>query len=393
MLKDTDVSRFLGLNTVSDPVRLGLEWLTRADNVHIDDTGMIERRDGFQPFLEATSMAGAYATIDTERLYCVADGDLKTGDGVVLASGFALDLMYWAEVNNHVFFNNGPDRGIIKPDNTLLPLDWPMPSTPAVAAVSGSLAPGLYRVCCTYVLPDGRETGASDPAEIELAEGQALQISAIPLIAGGRTRTYICPANSTVFQLAASSGAQTAFVWNTSPDSLGIDLATELAQPLPEGATAIQHWRGRIYAAQYIAQSNITALWRSKPLGWHLFNLDEDYDSIDGEILMLAPHASALVIGTDTAIFALTTDGLQALANYGVPRGCAWAIDYDAPGEPVYIWSKRGVCRYPEFANLTSRHVSVAPGVHAGAAVVHADGQSRFVVNLHQGGIPFNSRS
>lgn len=387
-----ETNRFLGLNNVSDPMRLGLEWLTRADNVHIDDTGMIARRDGFEAPLIEAAMAGAYATIDTERMYFVADGSLTTGDGVVLASGLASDPMYWTEVNNNVFFNNGIDRGIIKADNTLMAWDWPVPPTPAVATASGSLAAGLYRVACTYVLPDGRETGASDPAEIELSAGQALQISGIPQLAGARTRTYICPANSTVFELA-HGGALTAFLWDSSPDYLGIDLATGLARPIPEGATAIQAWSGRIYAAQYIHGDNITALWRSLPLGWHLFNLDSDYDAIEGEILMLAPHDSALVIGTDNAIYALTADGLQALANYGVVRGCPWAIDHSDPAKTLYIWTKRGVVRFPEFANLTQRAVSVAPGVHAGAAVVHADGQSRFVVNLHQGGIPFNSRS
>lgn len=386
-----ETNQFLGLNNVTDPVRLGLEWLTRADNVDIDDTGMVKRRDG-HTLQEAGEVTGAYSTIDTERMYFVVDGSLKTGAGVVLATGLASDLMHWAEVNGQVFYANGTDYGIIRADESVLAWQWDVPATPAVAAVTGSLDPGLYRVCCTFVLADGRETGASDPVEIEIAQGQGLQISGIPQLAGGRTRTYIAPANSTVFQ-RAYVGALTSITWAGSADALGAELVTELARPIPRGATAIQEWGGRMYAAQYIPEHDMTALWRSLPLGWHLFNLDSDFDAISGEVLMLARHDTALIIGTRDAVYALTTDGLVTLANYGVVPGCPFAIDHNDEGKPVYIWTTRGMCRFPEFANLTKNSVSVAPGVHAGAAVVHADGQSRFVVSLHQGGIPFNSRS
>ena len=389
-MADTKIDLFYGLNNVSDPLTLNLGYLATADNIDITDAGKIKRRVGFD-LDTAVPVTGAYATIDTERMYYVADGSLMTGGSVVLTTGLTSDPMYWAEINGQVFYNNGTDRGIIEADNTLLPWAWDMPPAPAVAAITGSLAPGLYRVCCTYVLADGRETGASDPAEVEILDGQALQISGVPQLAGARTRTYICPANSAVFGLAYG-GALTAFTWDTSPDSLGIELATELAWPIPDGATVIQHWQGRIYAAQYIAEQDMTALWRSHPLGWHLFDLATDFDAISGKVLMLAPHDQGLVIGTDDAIYALTADGLRTLADYGVVPGCAWAVDRSAEGKPVYIWTKRGMCRFPEFANLT-KHVSVAPGVQAGAAVMHADGQSRFVVALHQGGEAFNKRS
>lgn len=391
MLKPVETRQFLGLNNVADPVRLGLEWLTRADNVDIDDTGMVKRRDG-HTLHEAGEVTGAYATIDTDRMYYVVDGSLKTGAGVVLDTGLASDLVHWAEVNDHVFYANGTDYGIVRADESTIEWQWEVPAAPAVAAVSGSLDPGLYRVACTFVLADGRETGASEPALIEIAQGQGLQISGIPQLAGARTRTYIAPANSTVFQ-RAYGGALTAITWAGSADALGAELTTGLANPIPTGCTVIQEWGGRMYAAQYDPQSGITALWRSLPLAWHLFPLDEDFIGIDGEVLMLARHDSALIIGTDDAIYALTADGLATLANYGVVPGCSWAIDQSSEAKTVYVWTKRGMCRYPEFANLTQDHVSVAPGVHAGAAVVQANGQRRFVVSLHQGGSAFNQRS
>jgi len=45
------------------------------------------------------------------------------------------------------------------------------------------------------------------------------------------------------------------------------------------------------------------------------------------------------------------------------------------------------------FTNLTQGHLSVAPGVQAGASVIERDGQRRFVVSLHRGGTAFNART
>lgn len=384
--------RFKGLNTLNDPMEMGLSWLTQADNIDITSADKLQRRAGYD--LDTTgTILGAYATIDYERLYYIDGASLKAYPGVTLASVTSQARMHWAEVNDQVFYNNGTDRGILTEDNRVLPLSWPVPGAPALAAVSGSLAPGRYSVMCTYLLPDGRETGAGSSVSLDIEEGQALQISGIPQVDGMVTRTYIAPANSTVFQLAYE-GYQTARVWNYSPNSLGLDLATDDFDPIPEGATVIQIWRGRLYAAQYIPSSDMTAVWFSQPLGFHLFDLATDFLAIPGHVHLLAPTESALVIGTDQAIRAWDGEGLKTLATYGVVPGWCWARDDDENGESmgVYIWTQRGLCKAMPFVNLTSGHLSVAPGIQAGAAVIAQGGQKRFVACLHAGGAAFNSR-
>ena len=98
-------------------------------------------------------------------MYVVDGGALKVMTGqvtaVVLLTGLSAAPMYWAEVNDQVFYNDGIDRGIIQPDHAVLPLDWPLPGTPNQAAVTGSLVPGQYQVGCTFILADGRETGGT----------------------------------------------------------------------------------------------------------------------------------------------------------------------------------------------------------------------------------------
>ena len=382
-------ARFKGLNNVTDPLTMGLEWLTQADNIHITDRGRIDKRGG-QVRTLAASLSSAYATIDQQRCYLVSGTTLKSLAGsaaaVTLATGLATTAMHWAEINGQVFYNNGTDRGIIGTDNAILPWAWTVPNAPALLQVSGSLPQGQYQVCCTFTLADGRETGPSDAVQLDLSGG--LQISAIPHATGCTTNVYIAPANSSVFGLAMQR-APSAMVWNSSADNLGRELLTADMSPLPAGCDVIQAWGGRLHAAQYLPDLDQSVVWSSQPLGFHLFNLGKDGILLPGRVTMLAPHDKALVMGTDRAVHALTPEGLIELAPYGVVPGAHWSLDDD---RTVLFWTTRGVCRALPFSNLTQDNVSVAPSLRAGGAIVRDNGQKRYVVAIQQGGTAFNPR-
>lgn len=303
----SSINSFKGLNTQSDPLRLGVSWLAQADNINITDTGAIKKRTGYAKLLDGT-ITGAYATEDFSRCYIVDGGTLKAmttpGEFVALLDGLADAPMHWTGVNDQVFFSNGVDSGIIAPDNAILPWrDSPLRDTPFLNAA-------------------GEDVGA-------------------------------------------------------------------LLDPLPLGVSVIQHWRGRIYCAQYFPEANQSAVWFSQPLGWHLFNLDTDFILLSGCITMLAPHATALIVGTDSAIHTYDGTTLSSLAAYGALPGQHWADD---DGRTLF-WSERGLCAALPFSNLTERNVSVAPGVRAGGALVHSGGQKRYLAVLQQGGEAFNPLS
>lgn len=383
---------FKGLSNVSDSLRLGVAWLAQADNIDITDTGAIKKRTGYRKAF-AGAITGAYSTLDFTRMFVVDGGALKvlTGPGAAtsLRSGISPALMHFTEVNDQVFFNNGTDSGIIAPDNTVVEWGWQAPAAPAVTAVTGQLPAGTYQVRCTFTMPDGRETGAGESAEITLVDGQALQATGLQLLDKHFTSVYIAPADSTVYQRAFTSVGATAFVWNDSPDNLGVDLLTNFYDPLPLGSEVIQFWRGRMYAAQYFAAADQTAIWFSQPLGFHLFDLNQDFILVPGRATMLAPHDSALVIGTEARVFAYDGTKLEQLAPYGVVPGDHWARD----DERVLFWSTRGLCAAMPFTNLTEGQVSVAPGVSAGGTLVLRDGRKRYLVALRQGGAAFNPLS
>lgn len=390
------VASFKGLNTVTDSMRLGMEWMTRADNVNFNDTGGMDKRKGWSLSTAGTNITGAYTSEDFTRFYIVDAGALKSivpgVSALTLRTGLNSAPMSFTEVNGQVFYTNGIDSGIIGPDNELLPWAWTIPAAPQLAAVSGSLPAGRYQVRCTFTLPDGRMTGPSESAELVLGEGQALQISAIPQLAGGRTNVYIAPANSTAYSLA-DRRAPIAMVWNSRASALGIELERPFCYPLPLGVGEIQHWKGRIFAAQYLPAADASVVWESQPMNFHQFDLANRSFMVPGKVMMLAPHASALIVGTERAIHAYSREGMPPIAPYGVTPGRTWSEDDpDAQGaKRILFWTTRGVCAALPFVNLTEQQVSVAPGVRAGGAIVRDDGQKRFVVALQRGGSAFNS--
>lgn len=386
------VTRFKGLNNVADPLRLDLGWLSVADNVDVSNTAALETRRGYTKRVTA-ALSGAFGTSDFRRVYVIAAGKIQrlmpgnTLKDVVSLSSTA--RMHWAEVNKQVYFNNGVDSGIIAEDDRVVAWRWPEPVALGVSGVTGSLPAGTYQALCTFLLPDGRETGAGMSAAAVLTDGSALQITNIPQVAGLTTLVYIAPADSTVFQLYGPVTG-TSLVWSSAPDTLGTNLATAFLDPLPLGTTVIQHWRGQMWAAQYMPSVNQTAVWFSEPLGYHLFNLNSGYILVPGEVLALAPTESDLVIGTDVGIYAYNGERMEHLAPYGVVPGWAWTVDEDS--KKLLLWTTRGVCRAMPFENLTQEYVSVPPGRQAGVALVRADGHKKFVANLVAGGTAFNQR-
>ena len=378
------ITAFRGLNNVTDSLRAGMEWLATADNINITDTGSIQKREGYA-WVQNGPFTGAYTTMDFQRFYLIKDQVLKTYEGVALSTLASSAPVYWAEINDEVFYNNGTDSGIILPDNTVLPWAIAVPNAPTLSAITGTLAAGTYQVRCTFVTADGRESGASDPVDIAMNGDQAFHITSIPHQSGSVTRVYISPANSEVYQLAFTTTGSAAS-WNFSNDALGQDLRNEFLQPLPSSTTAIQFFKGRAYVAQYLPSTGQTVVWFSQSLGFHLFNTSADFFIVPGQVHMLAPTSEALIVGTDTQIFAYSV-GLTEIAPYGVVPGQHWADDETR----ILFWSTRGVCGALPFTNLTERHVSVAPGTYAGGAIVQQGGQKRFVVCLHSGGEAFNA--
>lgn len=297
------ITSFKGLNNVTDTMRLDMRSLVKADNINITDTGAIAKRDGYA-LHRAGGFKSAYSTLDFSRAYIATATGIQTFEGVPVAQLTSTAPVFWCEVNDNVYFNNGTDSGVIAPDNSVS--QWRGAPVSYGAGFTGD---------------DGQDLGV-------------------------------------------------------------------LFDTLPLDADVIQFWKGRMYAAQYLASENQTVIWFSEPMGFHLFNLDSNFFIVPGRVHMLAPHDEALIVGTDARTYAYSGDKLDQLADYGVVAGSHWGRD----DERLLFWSTRGLCAALPFSNLTEKAVSVAPGVRAGGCVIRAGGQKRYLACLQQGGSAFNSQ-
>lgn len=395
--KTTLINIFKGLNNVADPLSLGLQWLTEAENVDVTEDGAVVRREGYAMALPG-ELHGAWSCDETGRMYMV-NGDqlVRVMDDLsqrVLMTGLLPLPMYFTEVNGDVYFSNGPDKGIIRGDE-VREWAWTAPMTPSLSYVSGDLPAGTYQVLCTFMLADGRETGACVSEAITLPEGSALQINDLDQREGATTMIYIAPANSDVFQYAFSTTASSA-TWNAGAESLGAEI-DGLYDPAPQGGIVPVFHGGRMHLMEYLPSNDTTVVWVSEPLAFHLFRMDSSFVQVRGKGVLMCSTAQGLIIGTKTDIYLWDGTALTTLADFGCVSPHGWATDDERRfnGETeaaTYLWTTRGVCRTFPFANLTGGKISVSSGQAAGAAIVKSNGHKRFVVALQKGGAAFNKR-
>lgn len=391
MASKSEISSFLGLANVSDPIRVGLRGLVVADNVEVDSTGALRKRAGRVSVAPGSFISG-YSTEDGSRCY------LQQTDGIYrLHADETLSLveplstakeLKWAEFNGKVYFTGDDTSGVLDGDD-VLPMTWDRPWTPDATVLQGQLPSGQYQFAVVHVMPDGRETGASARGSVMAPAGSTIKIAPYAPPPGWVARVYVSAADSTSLLLLGETTGNP-LLFDGSPNRLGDELRTENTMPIPAGLIALTACRGQFWGATLADDGKQSVIWSSLPLAPHLWQMTEGYFSVRGAATLLADGGDALLVGTGEAIYAYRFgDGgpvLQTLASYGVPDGDVAAKD----GQTTYIWTKRGVCRYPEFTNLTERRVSVPPGSVANAAVVHDRGQVRFLACLAAGGQAFN---
>jgi len=380
------VREFRGLNNVDDPIRLSLVWATQADNVDITSKNSLSRCRGFVRRTTNTSLTGAYATKDLQRMYVIDAGVLKQVlpdlTFATLKSGLSSGAYSFEEVNGVVYYTNGVDYGTIETTGWR-PWGIVEPASPQLSWGTGSLPQGVYQVVCTFVNDRGMESGNSEVALLD-GSGRVL-ISNIPQAAGYTTNVYVTMCDGTIFYLLAES----------APAALSYDLFSVLGQEItywdtnaPQRGKFPAYFQGQIYLADWYPVQDTTHIWNSLPIQFHHFDFGSEGLAVPGQVRMMKATDAHLIIGTERAVFAFDGDKIEQVADYGVTDG--WhAVVHE---EKLYFWTLRGLCKVMPFENLTEDAVSVPPGLSAGAAIIENDGLRRYVVALHTGGKAYNRR-
>jgi hypothetical protein len=162
----------------------------------------------------------------------------------------------------------------------------------------------------------------------------------------------------------------------SNPSATMDELGDPISYPPPYGQV-LGTRRGQIIIAVWEPDRDRSVLYYSRPDFPHEFRIMSDFQLFAGQVTMLAEVSRGIVIGTDRAIYADPVDSpLVRLADYGVPFGGRVYDDRDT----VYMWSERGLCKYPPFENMTGNNVSVVSRPTVTAAVLPWQGSEYAVV-------------
>lgn len=365
------VNSFLGIRNTSPVRSIPDNALSAANDVDIDDVGILTRRNGYNRVATYTNVTSAYSTRD-KTAYVVSNGILsRVGDDFSLTPLVASTATAFTDYGKVLFTNDG----FRVQDNKVVDLTFPAPppTAPLVVITSGNWPAGQYSVTYCYRDNDDGLEGASSPiTTVTLADNQMILVDPVPTYADYTPIVYMTDAGGSVFY-----------------DSNGVQLrdAQILASPMPLGSPAIAFHNSSLWVAS--PQSNGTTVINfSTPFFYHLYDFVANYIIVPGEVRAMQTLPEGLLIGTDSAIY-LYNEALNILANYGVPKGHPFVR---TPDNRVKIFSVRGVCEAMPFVNFTETKALFAPGVQCSTALVDQNGIQKFVALSDGSGLPYNTR-
>lgn len=156
--------------------------------------------------------------------------------------------------------------------------------------------------------------------------------------------------------------------------------------PSVDSATCVAFHDSRLAFA--VSMDSITRIAMTLP--YDFTALDEEYSfDVPDIVVGMQSVKGSLVIAGMSAIWILTPeDVLMRMTDYGCVPGKPITIGSD---KNAYIWTTRGLCKAPEFANITQNLSSVPPG--NGASVNTLDYQgSHYAIVLNDGeGTSYNA--
>lgn len=320
------IKKFTGLNNVSPPRDARPGDLQTASNVLITDGGSIKRRSG-KVEISNDPTHSLFAVDDV--LYYVQDGALTMNDlgpvALVDPLADAASWMYYALLNNQVYFSNGVDSGIIS-NGTALSWGVAAPEQPLLASTTGSGDPGTYLISLTYLLSDGQESAASQTVAVNTTGGG---ITITNISASSDTRvTHVCvyvsgpdgeagPKGSGLFRaLTLANGTTSATVTNlpsTGPECYTLNLS-----PMPAGKF-IGFYRGRMYVA--VGQF----LLYSEPWAYALTALDHNFLPFETDIIAVIYLENGIWVGTTKGCMFLAGTDPEAEGGFNIKSRLAGA--------------------------------------------------------------------
>lgn len=287
----------LGVDNRSPSARIAEGCVRDAVNFQPTDAGTFALRPGFRSVYSGASVRAVFPVGNGNLL--VADGsnmvevDPYSRSSSVLCTITPAGPVVAGELNGETFIASAAEmlrhkNGAVK--------SWRVPTAPdnfAVTVAMGSLMAGLYRIACTFVDADGRESGVLAPQRICLDDGKSLIVSIPAPPAGHGARLYVSSANGETLYLQHAGSGQHALTV-VRDDSARLTTLGLCAVPAP---SLIDSIGGRLILQ--VGKSVIL----SRPYHPHLHSPSADFFQYDSVPAVVLPCGAGLFVCTGAATY------------------------------------------------------------------------------------------
>jgi hypothetical protein len=376
---------FRGMDNIHEAMDLPRDVLRRAINADVLDSGRLKRRKGFSTSLAIVNAHSLWS--DGAQGYFVASNVLRrfleNGTSLVVGNFAAGDSrVSYVKVNADLYLICATARGRVR-DGVLSPWGVEVPTMPPTLAVTvGVLPAGVYYAAVTYLLADGRESGASVLSSVTLTAEGGIATTAMPNpvdSAVTKKRLYLSTAGGEELFMAAEVTASSQFTSIGAPAS-GARLRTVYLSPPPFGR-ALATYNGWIFI---VDASNPRIVWYTESLDFDHVDTRKNYYQFGADVTVIAAVTDGLYVCADQTYFlpaAGSKDaGQRIVLEIGAIEGSAASIPLSAD----VIWmTERGpvIGKDGGVVELLADKAIASGGMISAASMVREkDGLSQFVV-------------
>lgn len=384
-MPDVKFGGFKGMDNIHEDIELPHDVLRRAINTDVLDSGRLRRRKGSSLSLSSADAHSLWS--DGAQAYFVASNTLRKflENGTSTAVGsFAVgdNRVSYVKANADIYLTSKNARGRIR-DGVLSPWGVEVPSTPPTLAVTvGNLPAGTYYAALTYLLADGRESGASVLSKITLTTEGGVTTTAMPNPVGTavtKKRLYLSTVDGEELFMAAEVSAASQFtsLGNQAP---GARLRTAYLSPPPFGRV-LATYNGWIFIVDAI---NPRIVWYTEALDFDHVDQRKNYYQFGADVSVIAAVTDGLYVCADLTYFLPNAGnkdaGQRVVLEIGAIEGSAASIPLSS--DVIWMTERGPVIGKDGGAVQLIADKAIASGgmINATSMVREKDGLSQFVV-------------
>jgi hypothetical protein len=338
--------------------------LWSAENVDIDLTGRLARRDGFT--IDTALTSGDSLWSDGQNLYYRDNGQLyRDRVSLTTVSG---RVSYDAFPGGGVIYTDATDLKFISAAGGVSYLAPGTPSAPTLASTTGTLQPATYLIALTSKDADGVESAASAFEDIALGSTGGVTVT-LPALPQGATafNIYVTGPNGEVPTLHGSASGAT---YTIDDYADGRALSTRDLARMPAGSIA------RVFNGRLLVATG-SALFSSEAYNFGLYNPEDGFLLFPGTVTIVVPMQNGVFVAADKTYWLAGTDVRTSEFFERLPYGAIPGTDARHPATETAYWkSVKGLVAANvdgSVNNLQEPMLAITSAATWGATIVLAD--------------------